>query len=142
MDTTELEQHNRQIADEYRRCGGVVGGMYAGMSLLLLHTVGAKTDRRRVNPLVCQKLDGGSYAVFAAAGGAPVAPDWYRNLVKNPQVEIEVGTVEIPVTARLATGHERVTIWERQTDLLPHFAELATAAGRQIPVVVLDARTT
>ena len=142
MDKTELEHHNRRVTDEFRRGGGVVGGMYEGMSLLLLHTVGARTGQRRVNPLVCQKLDGGSYAVFAANGGAPVAPDWYHNLLDSPQVEIEVGTVEIPVTARVVTGEERAAIWDRQTELLPHFAELAATAGRQVPVVVLDERTT
>jgi deazaflavin-dependent oxidoreductase (nitroreductase family) len=142
MDRTELEQHNRRITDEFRQGGGVVGGMYTGMSLLLLHTVGARTGQRRVNPLVCQRLDGGSYAVFAANGGAPVAPDWYHNLLDRPQVEIEVGTAQIPVTARVATGEERATIWDRQTELVPHFAELAGTAGRQIPVVVLDSRTT
>jgi deazaflavin-dependent oxidoreductase (nitroreductase family) len=142
MDKTELEHHNRRVTDEFRRSGGVVGGMYEGMSLLLLHTVGARTGQRRVNPLVCQKLDGGSYAVFAANGGAPVAPDWYHNLLDSPQVEIEVGTVEIPVTARVVTGEERAAIWDRQTELLPHFAELAATAGRQVPVVVLDERTT
>jgi deazaflavin-dependent oxidoreductase (nitroreductase family) len=112
--------------------------MYDGMTLLLLHTAGAKTGQRRINPLVCQVLGDGRYAVFAANGGAPVKPDWYHNLVHQPRVTIEVGTSEIPVTARTATADERHHIWTRQTQQVPHFAELATTANREIPVVVLD----
>ena len=45
-----------------------MGGSFEGAPLLLLHHNGAKTGTERVNPLVYQQV-GGSYAVFASAGG-------------------------------------------------------------------------
>jgi deazaflavin-dependent oxidoreductase (nitroreductase family) len=140
MDRAELEEHNRKVIDEFRRRGGIVGGMYDGMTLLLVHTAGAKTGRRRTNPVVCQALDNGSYAIFAANGGAAVNPDWYHNLLHEPRVTIEVDGTEIAVTARITDGDERDRIWARQTQQVPHFAELAAAADREIPVVVFDPR--
>jgi deazaflavin-dependent oxidoreductase (nitroreductase family) len=138
MDRTELEQHNQRVIEEFRRRAGTVGGMYDGMALLLLHTVGARTGRPRVNPLVCQALADGGYAVFAANGGAPNRPDWYHNLLHQPRVVIEVGDAELPMAARTATGDEGERIWARQIELVPHFAELAATSGRQVPVVVIE----
>ena len=50
MDRTELEQHNQRVIEEFRRRAGTVGGMYDGMTLLLLHTVGARTGQPRIIP--------------------------------------------------------------------------------------------
>jgi deazaflavin-dependent oxidoreductase (nitroreductase family) len=109
-----------------------------GWPLLLLHHVGAKSGIERVNPVVYQRL-GDSVAVFASKGGAPTNPDWYHNVVANPDTKIEIGTESYPVTARVATGEERRRIWEAQKEIFPNFAEYEkTAAGREIPVVVLD----
>jgi hypothetical protein len=39
----------------------------------------------------------------------------------------------------VATGEERQRIWDAQKQIFPNFAEYEnTAAGREIPVVVLD----
>ena len=138
MDRTEIDDHNHKVIHEFREHAGVVGGMYDDMTLLLLHTIGAKTGQQRINPLVCQVLGDGRYAVFAANGGAPVNPDWYHNLLHQPRVTIEVDSSEIAVTAHVATGDERHHIWTRQTKQVPHFAKLAATANREIPVVILD----
>lgn len=138
MDKSELDRHNARVIDEFRAHRGVVGGMYADSTLLLLHTVGARTRQPRVNPLVCLPLEGDAYAVFASAGGAPNEPDWYRNLLRNPGTRIEVGDQTIAVRGRVATGPERDVIWARQTERHPNFAEFPSIAGREIPVVVID----
>ena len=138
MNRTELKQHNQRVIEEFRRREGTVGGMYDGMTLLLLHTVGARTGKPRVNPLACQALADGGYAVFAANGGAPNRPDWYHNLLHQPRVVIEVGDTELTMAARIATGDERARIWAQQIELVPHFAELAATSGREVPVVVIE----
>ena len=130
---------NRKVIEEFRENGGEVGGMFESMNLLLLHHVGAKSGIERVNPLAYQRLGDDSVAIFASKGGAPRNPDWYHNLVANPDTRIEIGSDEYPVIARVASGEERDRIWSRQKELYPNFAEYEqTAAGRQIPVVVLD----
>jgi deazaflavin-dependent oxidoreductase (nitroreductase family) len=129
---------NRQVIEEFRANQGEVGGPIAGMPLLLLHHVGAKTGQERVNPLAYQRLDDG-VAVFASKGGAPTNPDWYHNLRANPAASIEIGSDSYPVVARVATGEERERIWEAQKASFPNFAEYEkTSAGREIPVVILE----
>jgi len=128
---------NTAIIEEFRANGGQVGGQFAGAPLLLLHTVGAKTGQPRVNPMMYRKL-GGSYAVFASKAGAPRHPDWYHNLVANPNVEAEIGTQTHKLRARVAQGEERERIWTEHKTENPGFADYETRTTRQIPVVILE----
>jgi deazaflavin-dependent oxidoreductase (nitroreductase family) len=82
---------NRDIVDQFRANGGNVGGNFKGAQLLLLHAIGGLSGDERVNPLMYQDI-GGPLAVFATAGGAPRNPDWYLNLVANPEISAEIGT--------------------------------------------------
>ena len=114
-------------------------GRSKGDTLLLLHSIGAKSGRERVNPVMYQRLDRG-FAVFATKSGAPTNPAWYYNLVANPEVTIEIGTETIPVTARVTEGEERDRIWAEQVERVPRFSEYERTANRTIPVVVLEPR--
>lgn len=135
-----MSDWNGQIIEEFRANDGKVGGMFAGAPLLLLHNTGAKSGAARVNPLMYQAIDGG-YAIFASKAGAPTHPDWYYNVVANPDAAIEVGSERIDVAARVATSQEREPIWAKQKATFPTFAEYeANAQGREIPVVILEAR--
>jgi deazaflavin-dependent oxidoreductase (nitroreductase family) len=128
---------NQEIIEEFRANAGKVGGWFEGAPMLLLHTIGAKSGLPRVNPLMYQQV-GDDLAVFASKAGAPTNPDWFYNLRANPNVEIELGTETIPVTAFVADDDERDRIWGIQKERYPTFAEYEkTAAGRNIPVVLL-----
>jgi deazaflavin-dependent oxidoreductase (nitroreductase family) len=134
-----LADFNQQVIDEFRASGGKVGGNFEGAPLLLLHHRGAKTGTEYVNPLMYQDLGDGSVAIFASKGGAPKNPDWYHNLVANPNAQIELGTETRDVVARIASDEEREPIWTAQKQAYPNFAEYEKRAGdRTIPVVVLD----
>ncbi len=132
-----MSDWNTKIIEEFRANGGAVGGQFAGAPLLLLHTVGARSGRRRVNPVMYQKVDGG-YAVFASKAGAPVNPDWYHNLLAHPQVTAEIGTETVELVARVAGGDERERIWAAQKAAYPGFADYERKTTRQIPVIVLE----
>lgn len=134
------DDFNQKIIDEFRHNAGVVGGSFEGAPLLLLHTVGRKSGQERVHPVVYQPV-GGGWAVFASKAGAPTHPDWYYNLLADPDVIIEVGTESIWVRAREAAGDERTAIWEKQKAAMPGFAGYEEKAGtRTIPVIVLQRR--
>lgn len=133
----EVNDWNSKIIEEFRANGGKIGGNFAGASLLLLHTTGAKSGRERVNPMMYRKVDGG-YAVFASKAGAPTHPDWYHNLVANPDVQAEIGGATVALTARVADDAERDAIWTAQKAEYPGFAEYETMTTRQIPVVILE----
>ena len=132
------DDFNGQVIEEFRANGGKVGGYFEGARLLLLHHAGAKTGTERVNPLVYQQV-GGSYAVFASAGGQPRDPQWFRNLVAHPDVTVEVGTSTVKARARVADSEERARIWATQKERMSNFADYEkSAAPREIPVVLLD----
>jgi deazaflavin-dependent oxidoreductase (nitroreductase family) len=57
--------------------------------------------------------DGDRYVVAAANAGAPASPAWYRNLVANPGVTVEVGTETFGGIAAVAAGAERRILYER-----------------------------
>jgi deazaflavin-dependent oxidoreductase (nitroreductase family) len=134
---SERVDWNRRVVEEFRANEGKVGGMFERMPLLLLHHRGAKTGTERVNPLAYRRV-GDSFAVFASAGGQAKNPDWYHNLLVNPDVTVEVGTERFAARAREAVGEERERIWSDATHALPQFAEYEQKSGRQIPVIVLD----
>ena len=131
---------NDTVIDEFRANDGRVGGGFEGRTLLLLHHRGARTGTERVNPLAYQRLSPEAVAIFASKGGSPTNPDWFHNLVANPDATVEIGTDSFPVRARVAAGDEREQIWERQKHDWPGFAdyEEKTKGIREIPVVVLD----
>ena len=99
----EMDDFNTPIIEEFRANGGKVGGNFEGAPMLLLTTVGAKSGKTRVNPMMYLDDDGRRY-VFASKAGAPTNPDWYHNLLAHPEVSIEVGSDVIDVVATPLTG--------------------------------------
>jgi deazaflavin-dependent oxidoreductase (nitroreductase family) len=135
----EYEDYNAQIIREFRANEGRVGGMWEETPLLLLNHTGARSAKRRVNP-VAYLSDGGRYLLWASNGGAPTSPGWYHNLKAHPNVTIEVGTRTIDVVASEATGQERERLYRALVERYPQIAEIAQTAGRLIPLIVLTLR--
>jgi deazaflavin-dependent oxidoreductase (nitroreductase family) len=134
--STSPQDFNARIIDEFRANDGVVGGPFEGATLLLLHHVGAKSGKDRINPLVYNR-DGDRYVIFASKAGAPTNPDWYHNLKAHPNVTIEVGTDTIEVVASEATGDERDRLFNAQVKRSPQFGEYRDKTDRVIPVILL-----
>ena len=140
MTATVWADRNQAIIDEFRANGGVVGGYFTGVPLLLVHHRGAKSGVERIAPLASQAL-GNGWAVFASKGGADDNPAWYHNLLANPETTVEVGSETVPVAAHEATGAEYDRIWNKQKAAIPMFAEYEKKTKRPyIPVIVLERR--
>ena len=133
---SELNERNKRIIDEFRANEGRVGGPFEGKNLLLLHTLGAKSQQERINPVACIK-DGERFAVIASKGGAPTNPDWYYNVVANPQVTVEVGTEKFQAKATVAEEPDRSRLYEKMVEVMPGFDEYRRKTTRVIPVIVL-----
>jgi deazaflavin-dependent oxidoreductase (nitroreductase family) len=129
---------NLKTIEEFRANGGAVGGNFEGAPLLLLHTIGARSGQERVNPMMYQDLGDGRVAVFASKAGMPTNPDWYHNLVANPDVTAEIGTDTRKFRARTATSDEREPIFAKQKRDYPGFADYEAKTDRVIPVVILE----
>jgi len=134
---SDREDWNSNIIEEFRANEGKVGGPFDGAPLLLLHTTGAHSGEERINPMM-YLADGDRLVVFASKGGAPTNPDWYHNLVANPDLEIEVGTERRKVRARVAEGEEHDLLYAEQARRYPQFAKYQEGTDRTIPVVILE----
>ena len=129
---------NRKVIDEFRTNGGVVGGYFAGIPLLLVTTTGARSGRPHISPL-SYLVDGGRYVVAAAAGGAAANPAWFHNLITHPEVTVEVGDEAVEARAVVTTGEERDVLFERFTAQQPQLAVYQSRTTRQIPMVAITA---
>jgi len=136
MDKHEFDEMNRTVIDEFRTSGGTAGGVFTGKPLVVVHHIGAKSGKARVSPLV-PLLEDGRIFVFASKGGSDSNPDWYGNLVANPNVTVELGTQTFPATARTLVGEERDEIYAKQSAVEPQFGEYQRMTTRIIPVVEL-----
>ena len=131
----------------YVSSGGTDGHMYTikspnvpemSVPSLLLTTTGRKSGEKFVFPLFYGEI-GDGYIVVASKGGAPEHPGWYRNMLVNPEVEVQVGTKKFRARARTASGPERTALWAKALVFWPPYADYQRkAVDREIPVVVLD----
>ncbi len=132
---------NQQVIDEFRANGGQAGGPFAGASLILLTTTGARTGLPRTSPTTYLR-DGGRLHVFASDAGSPHHPAWFHNLRADRRVIVEIGrdgAVErYAAVATEITGAERDRIYARMSELAPVFEAYQAATTRVIPVVALD----
>jgi len=131
-----VADYNESVIEEFRANRGKVGGHWEGRDLLLLTTIGRKSGRRFTTPMVYTR-DGERLLVYASNGGARDDPNWFRNVVANPQVTVEVGADTRDATATPLEGEERDRKWAEHTARWPHFADYEREAGRTIPVVAL-----
>lgn len=133
----DYNNFNQRLIEEFRANGGVIrSGPFAGGSLLLLTTSGAKSGRQHTTPLAYTR-DGDHYVIIASKGGAPTHPAWYHNLVAHPEVTVEVGSETFQAQANVAAGVERTRLFDHMAAQMPGFAEYQRNTTRQIPVIVL-----
>lgn len=142
-----LPKWMKDHVDRYLSSGGTDGHMYKitlpnmpelTVPSLLLITKGRKSGQKFLFPLFYGRA-GKGYFVVASKGGAPEHPGWYRNLLANPDVEVQVGTAKMKARARVASGEERAKLWKEGVVFWPPYADYQVKAGaREIPVVVLD----
>ena len=133
---SDVNNWNKKVIEEFRTNEGRVGGNFEGKTLLLLHTMGAKSQQERINPVACIK-DGDRLAVIASKGGAPTHPDWYYNIVANPQVTVEVGAENFQALASVAEEPERTRLYNQMVEVMPGFDDYRRNTTRVIPVIVL-----
>lgn len=127
----------RDQVDEYERSGGTSATTLRGVPVVVITSVGANSKKLRKNPVMRVEHDG-VYVVVASKGGTPQNPDWYRNLVEHPLVELQDGASKADYTAREASGDERALWWKRAVEVWPDYASYQTKTDRQIPVFVLE----
>jgi deazaflavin-dependent oxidoreductase (nitroreductase family) len=123
----------------YVESDGEKGHHWRGVQTLLLTVRGRKSGKLRRTALIYGQ-DGDRYIVVASKGGAPEHPEWYLNLVANPEVQLQVGADKFTAKARTATAEEKPALWRLMTAIWPDYNSYQKKTKREIPVVLLESR--
>ena len=129
-----IQEINRAVIEQFR-AGGEIEGMQRDR-LVLLTTAGRRSGQPRTTPMMYHR-DGTRLLVVASNMGAPRHPDWYLNLVAEPQVTVEVDAETYDAVATPLTGAERAQVWTMLKQTYPFFADHEAAITRVIPVIAL-----
>jgi deazaflavin-dependent oxidoreductase (nitroreductase family) len=81
--------------------------------------------------------DGENLVVIDSNAGHTSTPAWSLNLKANPDAEVEVGSRNWQVRARIAVGEERAELWRRHSAQHSGLDRYETRANREISVIVL-----
>jgi len=119
---------------------GRVGGKGFGMPVVELTTVGRKSGRPRSVMLTAPIIEGGRVVLVASKGGDDRNPDWYRNLLAQPEAELTVGGQSRAVRARPASPDEKAELWPRVVAAYHGYATYQRRTKRDIPLVLCDPR--
>ena len=133
----DLKAFHAQRIAEFRANGGKLNPPLDAVPLLVLTTTGAKSGQPRATPM-SYTTAGERIVVVAAAGGAPNHPDWYHNLVANPEVTVEVGGETFRARATVVSELERSRLFTQHAAQRPNFVAFQQRTTRQLPVVVLE----
>ncbi len=122
----------------------LTGGRYpktlAGMKPVELHTVGRKSGKRYSTLLTAPLYDSRRLVVVASKGGHTDHPDWYKNLVANPDIEVTVDNRTTPMRARTATPEEKAELWPEVVKIYKRYAGYQRNTDRDIPLVICEPR--
>lgn len=127
----------REHAEEYLATNGEQGHIWKGAPTLVLITTGRTSGTPRRTMLIYGQ-DGDNYLLVASQGGAPDHSQWYKNLVAQPEVQVQVLADKFTARARTATPDEKARLWPIMTGHWPAFDEYQTKTSRDIPVVILE----
>lgn len=120
----------------YRASGGRLGGKLGRAPVLLLTTTGRRSGRPRTTPLTYLR-HGDELVLVASFGGSDSHPEWYLNLRRRPEVEVQIGRERRRMLARTATPAERARLWPQVVEMYPGYARYQGRTSRPIPLVIL-----
>lgn len=122
--------------------GGRVGTNVMGMRSVELHTTGRKSGQRRSTMLTAPIYDDDRVVLIASKGGDERDPDWYRNLVIEPDVELTIAGATRPMRARTASADEKSELWSQIVQKYEGYGAYQKRTSRDIPVVICEPRPT
>jgi deazaflavin-dependent oxidoreductase (nitroreductase family) len=122
----------------FRLTRGAVGKRLVNNDMLLLTTTGHRTGRLHTVPLL-YLMDETDPIVVASWGGRPDDPTWYRNLVADPSVHVQIRERQFAACAVPLCEPERTEWWERAITAYDGYATYQSRTDRVIPLVRLRA---
>jgi deazaflavin-dependent oxidoreductase (nitroreductase family) len=120
--------------------GGRVLGSAFGMPVIELHTVGRTSGRPRSTMLTAPVIDGHRVVLVASKGGDDRDPDWFRNLMAHPEIELTIAGRRRLMRARRASAEEKAELWPRVVAVYKGYDEYQHRTERDIPLVICEPR--
>ena len=129
----------RKNVEEYETSNGEKGGTLPGTPypVVVVTSVGWKSGNLRKNPVMRVERDG-AYLAVASKGGAPDNPEWYRNFLEHPVVEVQDKGEKHDYSVRLLEGEERADWWEHAVATWSTYASYQKKTDREIPIFLLE----
>lgn len=124
--------------ERYESSGGTEGVTLQGKPCIVITMRGRRTGKVR-KAAVMRVEHEGTYAAVASKGGAAQHPDWYHNLLDDPDVTVQDGPDIHQLRARQVHGDEEAMWWARAIEVWPDYDEYQRKTTRDIPVVVFEA---
>lgn len=122
----------------YRISGGRMGNDVRGVPVLLLTSVGRRTQKRRTVPLMYM-TDGDRMLVVASNAAAPERPPgWWFNLDATPTAHVRAGRRAGRVRARQLDPEARGELWPRLAAHNPNWAKFQDETSRPFAVISLE----
>ena len=128
-----VSKHTR----EYVATDGRKGHKWSGVRCLVLTTTGRSSGLKRRTSLI-YGTEGDAFVVVGSNGGKKDNPQWFKNLVADPLVHVQVGAEKFEAIARATAGDERMRLWRMMTKMWPDYERHQKRTAREIPVVVLE----
>jgi F420H(2)-dependent quinone reductase len=132
-----LVRFGRAITNSlYRGSGGRVMGTVRGMPVLLITIAGRKTGAMHTTPVLYLE-DDGEYVVTGSGSGSPKEPQWFKNLRRADDAQIQVGSRRLAVNVDVVEGAQREILWQLLLVRAPFFGDYQRKVRRQIPMAIL-----
>ncbi len=121
----------------YRVTAGRLGVRSGSTQFLLLTTIGRKSGRRRVTPLLYVE-DAGRWVIIGSNAGDHRHPAWWVNLQSHPNAEVQIGAAHFAVRAQRATAEEAERLWPVFIASYKYYTNYRQRTSRTIPIVFLS----
>jgi deazaflavin-dependent oxidoreductase (nitroreductase family) len=123
-----------------RLTGGRWPKLLFGMPGVELETIGRKSGEPRTTMLTTPIHDESRVVLIASKGGDHRDPQWYLNLVANPDVKVTTNGETHSMRARTASQAEKASMWPDIVAVYKGYEGYQKKAGREIPVVICEPR--
>ena len=128
------------IAVLLKLTGGRFPRTILGMKTVELHTTGRKSGKAYSTMLSTPIHDEQPIVLVASKGGSQDHPDWYKNLVANPDVLLTLDDRTVPMRARTASPDERAELWPAVVAAYKGYGGYQRNTDREIPLVICEPR--
>lgn len=119
--------------------GGRLGWRAEGMPVIELVTTGRRSGKPHVCLLTSPVQRGETYVVVASRGGSDHHPDWYLNILEQPEVEVSIaGAPRVVRRARVASADERAEMWPHAVAAYRNYSKYQSRTSREIPMVFIE----